>query len=208
MVTTASRSRRDMTAVTVPPTVAGTDSMRASGAASTAAIALVARLRLLQLTARAELRDEQERDGGRQRQDARGKTRPGQRAAPQPGPPAGPGQQVTARRGKLPGAQGGGEYPLAHLRRRGDRGRHRQPGGGLPQPRTSSAQEGHRARCFSKSARSSSGQRVESVAAGQQVQFVTLDAHQVTPMQSRSLIRPSLIRVLIVPSGTPSSSAT
>ena len=52
------------------------------------------------------------------------------------------------------------------------------------------------------------GQRVDGVDAGQQVEVVALDAHWDTSMQSRIRIRPSRIRVLTVPSGSPSSPAT
>ena len=51
------------------------------------------------------------------------------------------------------------------------------------------------------------GDGVEYVAAGENVQIVTHVLHQVTPMQSRILINPSLIRVFTVPSATPSSCA-
>ena len=49
---------------------------------------------------------------------------------------------------------------------------------------------------------------VQGVAAGEYVQVVTHGLHQVTSMQSRILINPSLIRVLTVPRATPSSCAT
>ena len=50
--------------------------------------------------------------------------------------------------------------------------------------------------------------RVERVAAGQGVQVVALEPHQLTSMQSRIRIRPSLILVFTVPRATPSSFAT
>ena len=50
--------------------------------------------------------------------------------------------------------------------------------------------------------------RIERVDAGQGVQVIAEELHQLTPMQSRILIRPSRILVLIVPSVLPSSAAT
>jgi len=44
---------------------------------------------------------------------------------------------------------------------------------------------------------------VHGICAGQDVQGGPQGSHQVTPMQSRSLIRPSRMRVLIVPSEAP-----
>ena len=49
---------------------------------------------------------------------------------------------------------------------------------------------------------------VECVAAGEYVQVLAHGLHQVTSMQSRILINPSLILVLTVPRATPSSCAT
>ena len=49
---------------------------------------------------------------------------------------------------------------------------------------------------------------VEYVAAGEYVQVLAHGLHQVTSMQSRILINPSLILVLTVPRATPSSFAT
>ena len=50
--------------------------------------------------------------------------------------------------------------------------------------------------------------RMQGVDAGQDVQVMARESHQLTPMQSRSRIRPSRIRVLIVPRAVPSSPAT
>ena len=49
---------------------------------------------------------------------------------------------------------------------------------------------------------------IEGVDAGQGVQVIAEELHQLTPMQSRILIRPSRILVLIVPSVLLSSAAT
>ena len=51
-------------------------------------------------------------------------------------------------------------------------------------------------------------ERVEGIGAGQQVQVLAEEPHQLTPRQSRILINPSRILVLIAPSVTCSSSAT
>ena len=51
-------------------------------------------------------------------------------------------------------------------------------------------------------------QRVEGVGAGQQVQVLAEEPHQLTPRQSRIRISPSRILVLIAPSVTFSNSAT
>ncbi len=208
VVTTASRSRSDMTAVTVPPTVAGTDSMRASGAASTAAIAL-----LLACACWSWLLVET-CVTSRKATAAASASTPAVRPAraveqpPQPGPLSGPasrlrpgGGSCLVRRAAVSTRErssGGGVTAVAM----------RQPGGGLPQPADLLRAGGAAGQVLLEIGLLVTGQRVKGVAAGQQVQFVTLDAHQVTPMQSRSRIRPSLIRVLMVPSGTPSSSAT
>ena len=50
--------------------------------------------------------------------------------------------------------------------------------------------------------------RVDRVGAAQRVQVIAEELHQLTPMQSRILIRPSRILVLIVPSVLPSRAAT
>ena len=71
--------------------------------------------------------------------------------------------------------------------------------------RVSCWQDGHSARWSSNSATSSASERVRGVRAGQGVQ---VDGHASTPMQSRIRINPSRSRVLTVPSGTDSSSAT
>ena len=198
-----------MTAVTLPPVIAGIDSIRASGAARTAAIAPLLAWACCSCLLGGELRDEQEGDGGGQRHDGRGETRPRPRAAPPAGPLAGharagsrPGGgsclvrgAAASTRARIPGG-GGIAAAIASLR------------GGLPQPADLLRAGGATGQVLLELGPLGLGQRVEGVAAGQQVHFVTLGAHQVTSMQSRSRIRPSLIRVLTVPSATPSSSAT
>src|SRR5690348_8715030 len=110
---------------------------------------------------------------------------------------------------KLPGATGGGEYSLAHLRRRCLSGRE-------PEPRRGRRHPAHLVGALLAAAHvvlepAALGfviDGVDRVNAGQDVQVRTEQPHHVTPMQSRSLIRPSRILVLMVPSVMPSSSAT
>ena len=49
---------------------------------------------------------------------------------------------------------------------------------------------------------------IQRVDAGQRVQIMAEQLHQLTPMQSRNRMRPSRILVLIVPSATSSSPET
>ena len=100
------------------------------------------------------------------------------------------------------------EHPRAHLPWRFDGGGHRQPRGGFPQSPYLVGARCALGQVLPERGTLGARQGVEGVAARQQVHLMTLGAHQVTSMQSRILIRPSRMRVLTVPSATPSSSAT
>src|SRR5580692_12832176 len=145
-------------------------------------------------------------DGGRHRRDRDRARQPAAEAPAAPG--AVGGNQADAGRRELPDPVRGVKHLLAHPLRRRDRGGQTDPGRGFPQPPDLFGAGRALLQVLLEFVELITGQRVDGVDAGQQVEVVALNAHWDTSMQSRIRMRPSRIRVLTVPSGSPSSPAT
>ena len=130
------------------------------------------------------------------------------RAARMPRPTC-PGRPRPGRdRWQLPGPRRLGEYPVpqsAGGRRSRGRG---HPGRGLLQPAHLLGAGVAGGQVPLEAGPVARRQRVERVGTRQRVQVGPPRCHHVTPRQSRSLIRPSRIRVFVVPTAIPSRPAT
>jgi len=180
---------------------------------------------------------EDRRDGEHGGHGDRQPRHPGSRAGPGPGQPGegvpyGPppgcpvGRAVAGDRRQLPDLPGGEHGLLPQASTRPDRRRCGQPGRGLAQPAHLGLAGLAASEVLVEAGPVAVGNRVHDVGADQRVRVSAAQpcdppgcapaaggrlaalCHHSTPRQSRSLIRPSRIRVLMVPTATPSSSAT
>ena len=119
-----------------------------------------------------------------------------------------PAGTVGGQRRELPGPVRGRQHLLLHPGRRGHGAGQGQPGRGLSQAADLRLAGGAVVQVALELLALRVADGVQGVAAGEYVQVVTHGLHQVTSMQSRILINPSLILVLTVPRATPSSFAT
>ena len=119
-----------------------------------------------------------------------------------------PAGTVGGQRRELPGPVRGRQHLLFHPGRRVHRAGQGEPGRGLAQAADLGVAGGAELQVALEFLTFRIADGVQDVATSENVQVVTHGLHQVTSMQSRILINPSLILVLTVPRATPSSFAT
>jgi len=147
--------------------------------------------------------------GGPRRARRMGRRRGGGRRAAAPVPRrVSPSPTMPGGRRQLPGLPGRAQYRVPELR-----GRAHRRGGGERGRRLAQSAYLLTALLTARQVPFEAGpvrlrHRVHRVRSGQGVRIAAAEPHRSTPRQSRSLISPSRIRVLTVPTATPSSLAT